>query len=217
MKFKKIEKKKRFFIYSIIITSIILSTIGGDDSDRILFLFFIWHLIIFAISLEIIFDEKKKIILIIFFTSHIFGARTFVPGIPNYTISDTFLYYSQRTTTNFDDKYFYGPNFIKKFKNKTEIYNLNSLEGIFVDNKSKIIPTHLPIGKIKSDNSINIYVQPYKYRLNDIPFPLGYIHNQRNALVDHPWHGKWWVRLMLISQWIFLQCLCLFINYCRKK
>ena len=39
----------------------------------------------------------------------------------------------------------------------------------------------------------NQYIQPYKYRINDIPFPLGYLHNQKKALVDHPWHGETWV------------------------
>ena len=60
------------------------------------------------------------------------------------------------------------------------------------------------------------YIHAYKYRLNDIPFPLGYVHNQRNALVDHPYHGHRIIRLAYILQWLVLQ-LVLFLYLSNSK
>ncbi len=201
----KIEKQKRVIFVSILITSIIVSTIGGDDSDRMLMWFFIWHLTLFSICFKYIIKFKFKMLIVVFILTHFFGSRIITQGIPYYTITDTFLYYSQQTTTNFKDEYFQGPFFLKKFRKKLQEYKLETVPGIYIDNKSKVISTYLPEGKIKNDNTINIYNHPYEYRLNDIPFPFGYIHNQRNAHIDHPWHGKWWVRFFYLSQWFFIQ------------
>ncbi len=218
LEYYKINRQKRITFLSVLITSIIASTIGGDDSDRMLMWFFIWHLVLFSISLKYIFKFKYKFLIIIFILTHFFGSRIITQGIPNYTISDTFLYYSQQTTTNFKDEYFKGPLFLKKFRNRLQEYKLNTIPGIYIDNKSKIISTYLPVGKIKNDNTINIYNHPYKYRINDIPFPFGYVHNQRNAHIDHPWHGKWWVRFFYLSQWFFIQIIIfLYLSFKRSK
>ena len=174
--------------------------------------FFIWHLILFAISFEILINHKKNLLIVVFFIVHVFGSRILTQGIPFYTLTDTFLYHSQQTTTNFKDEFFQGPKILKKYRNNLKPYELTSLPGIYLDNKSKKIITYLPDGKIKKDGTINIYNHAYKYRLNDIPFPFGYIHNQKNAHIDHPWHGKWWVRFLFIIQWISLQILILIFD-----
>ena len=178
--------------------------------------FLIWHLILFSLCLKFIIDKKDHFILITFLIIHLFGSRILTQGTPVITLSDTFLYYNQQATTDFNDKYFKGPLFLKKFRNKLEDFSITTLPGIYEDNKSKKISTYLPAGKIRNDGSINIYNHPYMYRINDIPFPLGYLHNQQNALADHPWHGKWWVRFLFLIQWIFIQAL-LFIYYRYKK
>ena len=51
------------------------------------------------------------------------------------------------------------------------------------------------------------YLFSYKYRINNIPFPIGYLHNQRDALIDHPLLGKSWVLYMLVIQWVFINIL----------
>ena len=133
------------------------------------------------------------------------GSRVSTQGIPVTIISNTFLNYNQQTTTDFNDSFFQGPKVLKKFRNELQKYSIITVPGIHIDNKGKNIDVYLRKGKLDDNNKINIYIHPYKYRINDIPFPLGYIHNQRNALIDHPWHGKWWVRFSLLLQWLFLQ------------
>jgi len=212
---KKFNQKQKSLILTFFLSSVILSTIGGDDSDRMLIWFLIWHLILFASCLKFIIYKKNHFILILFLIIHLFGSRILTQGIPVIALSDTFLYYNQQATTDFNDRYFKGPLYLKKFRNELENYSITTLPGIYLDNKSKNISIYLPEGKIKSDGTINIYNHPYKYRINDIPFPLGYLHNQRNALIDHPWHGKWWVRFAFLIQWIFIQVL-LFMHYRYK-
>ena len=80
----------------------------------------------------------------------------------------------------------------------------------YYDGKTKFVSIGVPKEQIDGDY-LNPYRFAYKYRINDIPFPLGYVHNQKNALIDHPWHGKPWVRFALILQWIFFQLLYLMI------
>ena len=215
-KFNGYNQIQKSLLLTFFFSSVILSTIGGDDSDRMLIWFFIWHLILFSLCLKFIIDKKSHFIFIIFLIIHLFGSRILTQGTPVITLSDSFLYYNQQATTDFNDKYFKGPIFLKKFRNKLEDFSITTLPGIYEDNKSKKISTYLPVGKIKNDGSIDIYRQPYLYRINDMPIPLGYLHNQRNALVDHPWHGKWWVRFMFLIQWIFIQIL-LFLYYWYKK
>jgi hypothetical protein len=54
------------------------------------------------------------------------------------------------------------------------------------------------------------YLSAYKYKINNIPFPIGYLHNQRDALIDHPTFGSFWVRLLYILQWFVLTILFIF-------
>ena len=83
-------------------------------------------------------------------------------------------------------------------------------KNIYVDKNDKF--THeveIPSGQYFHYAKFRNYIHAYKYRINDIPFPLGYIHNHRNALVDHPYHGHRIIRFIYITQWLVLQVLFL--------
>ena len=58
----------------------------------------------------------------------------------------------------------------------------------------------------------NPYKGSYAHELNNIPFPLGFPHNQYELLVAHPYHGDTRVRAVLLFQWLSLFIvLCFFI------
>ena len=57
----------------------------------------------------------------------------------------------------------------------------------------------------------NSQVHPYKFRLSDLPIPLGYFHNQRNALVDHPKAGHRMIRFIYVLQWALIQIFIIYI------
>ena len=205
IEFEKLNIKQKELLISFLFSSVFLSTVGGDDSDRMLIWFCIWHLLLFSYCINFVIKKKYHLIIIIFLITHLMGSRVFTQGIPVTVISNTFLHYNQQTTTDFNDSFFQGPKVLKKFRNELQKYSVVTVPGIHENNKEKNIEVYLRKGKIGDHDKINVYIHPYKYRVNDIPFPLGYIHNQRNALIDHPWHGKWWVRFSFLLQWLFLQ------------
>jgi len=206
---KKISKTQKLILISIFFNSILLGSLGGDDSSRFLLWFSPYYVLLFYLSLLNIFDHFKISLLLIIIPIYILGARILIPGIPIYNFNGLFLEKSQYAFTNFDDKYFYGPSFMKKFRNEIEIKKFESVSSYYNAN-TKFIEAGVPKNLILGDK-LNLYVYPYKYRINDIPFPLGYVHNQKNALIDHPWHGKPWVRFSLILQWLFVQVVYLLI------
>ena len=48
------------------------------------------------------------------------------------------------------------------------------------------------------------YKGSYELEINNIPFPLGFAHNQYEFLAAHPYYGDPRIRAMLTSQWILL-------------
>ena len=206
---KKISKIQKLILTSIFLNSILLGSLGGDDSSRFLLWFSPYYILLFYLSVLNILNNFKSSLLLIMIPIYILGARVFVPGIPVYNFNELFLKDSQYAFTNYDDKYFYGPNFLKKFRKEIHIKKIQILPDYYNTN-IKFVDAGIPRDLIDG-NYLNPYIYPYKYRINDIPFPLGYIHNQKNALIDHPWHGKPWVRFALILQWLFIQIVYLLI------
>ena len=214
LSFKHLSVSKKLIFISILLSSILLGNLGGDDSSRFLMWFSPWFIVLFYISAINILKFHKLSFLIILIPFYILGARVIIPGIPVYNFSYEFP--SQFVYTNYDDKYYYGPKFLKKFRNEIVLQEIDVLPD-FYDQNIKTIFTGVPKYLMSNKQITNQYIQPYKYRINDIPFPLGYLHNQKKALVDHPWHGETWVRFALIIQWLILQLIyTLMIKYNEK-
>jgi len=209
----KISSIKKIIMVSIFINSILLANLGGDDSHRFLLWFSPWYVLVFYFAILSILKNYKISFILILIPVYIFGARLLVPGIPVYNFNEIFLAKSQYAFTNFDDNLFYGPTFLKKFRKEIEIVKVDITPEYYPE-KTKTIRVGVQVGSISNPN---IYRQPYRYRINDIPFPLGYIHNQKNALIDHPWHGKVWVRFILIIQWLLIQILYIIILKRNEK
>lgn len=210
---KIINNNTYLFFFSLFLSSVIISTIGGDDSSRFLLWYFILYLLIGCLCLDYFIKINKKFTIIFVLIIGLFWSRFFIPSQPPLAFAEKFIF-TQYVGTNYDEKFFYGVNFLKKFRNKIykdrivfgEPFNLektNKYQEIFVT-ESFLDPKYYHF----------YYQKPYKYQINNIPFPLGYLHNQRDALVDHPTFGKSWVRLFYMLQWILLTLLFIF---CIKK
>ena len=212
-------KIENLFITSLFLNSIIFSTIGGrGDVDRFLLWFLLPYIVISAYILDQFYLIKKfkKVFPIIFFLG-LLGARVFVPAIPPLAFSDIFID-KNHVNTNFRDDLFFGPKFLKKFKNEMSLHRIGKDEVYknvydkYHQNLSQEV--EIPAGQYFHYGQYRNYIHAYKYRINDIPFPIGYIHNQRNALVDHPYHGHRIIRFSYILQWLFIQLLLVF--YLKK-
>ena len=217
---KKIKINETSIYYlGLFLTSIFLSTVGGGDTDRFLLWFSLWYLGVSGFCLDKIKKIYSKKIIILFIIISIFWTRPFIPALPPLGFSEKFIEKSF-VQTNYDEKLFVGPNWLKKFKNQTETIRIDDItnRNIYLPKEriGKLVQTiEIPPGQYSDSGRLNYWVHSYKYYINNIPVPLGYMHNQRDMLIDHPWHGKYYIRFIYIIQWIFIQFL--FYLYFRPK
>lgn len=203
------------FIITIFLNSIIFSTIGGrGDVDRFLLWFLLPYLVLAGYLLNRLSLNRRfnKIIILVFIIG-LFGARIFAPAWPPIAFSTIFVE-KNHVNTNFRDDLFFGPKFLKEYRNKMNSYiigedkNYKNIYDKYHKNLTQNV--EIPDGQYFEYAKHRNYIHAYEYRINDIPFPLGYIHNQRNALIDHPYHGHRIVRLAYILQWLVIQLVLFF-------
>ena len=213
--FKKIIKKDLYlFIFSVLVSSVIISTIGGDDSSRFLQWYFVLYLLLSSLCLDFFLKIDKKFTIIFVLIVGLFWSRFFVPAHPPLAFAEKFIF-NQYVGTNYDDKYYYGINFLKKFRNKLYKDRIVLGHPYNLDKHEKFQDIFVSIS-YKDPKYYHFYYQKsYKYQINNIPFPIGYLHNQRDALIDHPTFGESWVRLFYMLQWFVLTVF--FIVYNKKK
>jgi hypothetical protein len=196
-------KNNNTYLITIFFTSIVLSTIGGDDSNRFLLWFFIWYLLIGSYCLDFFFNINKKFSTFFFIILSLLWSRCFIPAMPPLSFSDRFVA-NQYVSTNYDIRLFYGFDYFKKFRNDIVKIKIPIGEPYLLRKNNDTEEIYVTSNFSSPEYYFLQYWNAYKYRINNIPFPLGYLHNQRDALVDHPTHGKSWVRLIYIAQWILL-------------
>ena len=117
--------------------------------------------------------------------------------------------------TNYDEKFYYGIDVIKKFRNKLYKDQIVLGDPFNLEKTKKYQEIFVTQNFLDPKYYYFKYLSAYKYKINNIPFPIGYLHNQRDALADHPTFGPFWVRLVYMFQWIALTIL--FIFYIKKK
>ena len=208
--FKKIINKDIYqFFFSIFLSSLFIVNLGGDDSNRFLLWYLVLYLLFGCICLDYFFKINKKFTFVFIFATGLLWSRFFIPSQPPLAFAEKFIF-NQFVGTNYDERFYYGINFLKKFKNKLyedrvvlgDPYNLEKsikYQNIFVT-QNFLDPKYYYFK----------YLSAYKYKINNIPFPIGYLHNQRDALIDHPTFGAFWVRLLYILQWFVLTILFIF-------
>ena len=137
----------------------------------------------------------------------ILWARPFTPAWPPINFSYLFVH-NVFSSTNFNESYFVGPSFLKNFRNKmieVTIGDNEKWKPVYFTNYNKTLQ-QVTVPELQYTNGhYNRWANAYKYKINDIPFPIGYIHNQRNFMTDHPYHGNNMIRFILILQWLLLQ------------
>jgi hypothetical protein len=210
---KIINKNVYLFFFSIFISSILISTIGGDDSNRFISWYFVLYLLLGCMCLDFFLNINKKFTITFVFIVGLFWSRFFIPSQPPLAFAEKFIM-NQYVGTNYDDKFYYGVNFLKKFRNKLYKDRIVLGDPFNLEKTGQYQDIYVTQSFLDPKYYHFYYQKPYKYQINNIPFPLGYLHNQRDALVDHPTFGKSWVRLFYMLQWFILTTLFIF---CLKK
>lgn len=207
--------KENILIINYLLIGLFFTLVGGGDSDRFLLWFIIFLLLPFTIHSENIF-KKNKLICIFFIIVCLFWSRFFIPSMPPLSFSKVFES-NNHVQTNYNDKYFYGPNILKKYKYPTQTILIDDkqYDNIYLLNDEKLIHSVVfPVNQYCLTCKWyyrNSQIQPYKYRLADLPIPIGYLHNQRNALIDHPKAGHRMIRFIYVLQWITIQIFTIYL------
>jgi hypothetical protein len=213
------RSKHQFFILVFSGSGVIFAMIGGTDSDRFLLWFFPFFALFGAYALSAVWSSMScyKItfaILMIVVTAC--WSRFYVPAIPHVFFPGELYNSAAGVRSDLSPQFFYGPKFLENFRLplKTVPSSDNQLYGL-IDNSQEISNYQPKISAlIERKNTqvikrLNPYKGSYAYEINNIPFPLGFAHNQYEFLVAHPYHGEIKVRAMLLLQWLLL-----FLAFC---
>jgi hypothetical protein len=218
---------KKFFILIFIASGIIFAMIGGTDSDRFLLWFFPFFALIGCYSFSSIWmsiQYYKKTFSILFIIVTACWSRFYVPVMPHVFFPGPLYKSYAGVRTNLAPDLFYGPRFLERFRLELQkIPSNDAFLGISMDSPQAISNYQPSIAaSISRETDPTSLATPYKgsylYDLNNIPFPLGFSHNQFDLLVAHPYHGHPKVRAMLLLQWfvIFLVVYTLCIRDLKK-
>lgn len=211
---RQLQKKDFLFWGIILLISVFFSKIGGDP-DRPLLWFWNIYILLSIICLKKIKIFKSKFIIFFFILISLLWSRPYLPAKPPLAYSTIFIQ-NNFVTTNFDENLYVGLEFFKKYKKKMIEKEINFGEP-YNDEAHKNLKQNIFIrdGKYDPNCKSNCYVSPYvfsyEYRLNNIPIPIGYLHNQRDALIDHPLLGKSWVLYALVVQWVIINIFLYFL------
>lgn len=211
---------------SLLISSFIFAFVGGTDSDRFLLwtypFFFCLGLLEFQFILQRALSHFRKTSLFaLWILTALLSSRTFVPAIPN-LIFVSGIRNQAYVVTNINPDLYVGPGFLRAFRNPVIklpkqflltspwIPSGSKLQEPYVSLNSILPPKKDPNSKENSDVA-SFYKNTYKLGVNNIPFPLGFLHNQFELLSIHPSHGDFKLRFCLLAQWIFLYLVMCFM------
>jgi hypothetical protein len=202
---------------------ILLSTIAGSDSDRFILWFFPFFGFIALKSIDFIRDNEAQSAtyysLGIIVLSGLCWSRFYVPAIPKIFFPGDLYQSRAAVKTNYDPSFFYGPSFIQQYQLPLKRILPEDLayQKSLSDNKEQgVHEASLPMIPYLTERenlpTINAYKGYYKYELNNIPFPLGFSHNQYELLALHPFWGDRKIKLMYIFQWILIYYFLIRLN-----
>jgi hypothetical protein len=205
------------------LSSFIFAFVGGTDSDRFLlwslpFFFFVGLTSLRAV-VEILSRGRKRIaIVLVFVLAAALWSRFYVPAIPHLLFTDHFNSQA-RVKTNLNPSLYRGLPFLLPLREKlvevsdrdaygsVRIGKPEQLPKAFVAEKVAVSFGGVDVRSVNEQATGNLYHGSYRFAANNIPFPLGFAHNQNELLAIHPYHGDPRLRAALLSQWIFLYLL----------
>ena len=203
-------------IVAFCLSSFLFALVGGTDSDRFLMWAFPFYFFVGLSSLRILMEFmpdrlSKQAVLSVFILTAALWSRFYVPAIPHLLFTDKFNS-QENVKTNLNPDLYRGPPFLESLREKlvevspTDAYNServgsrDSLPRAFVPEKFFHATTSL---RDKTGEAISSPIRgSYRFAANNIPFPLGFPHNQNEILAIHPYHGNFRLRALLLAQWL---------------
>jgi hypothetical protein len=200
------------------LASFIFAFVGGTDSDRFLLWALPFYFYLGLSSLEILFTltpsgRYKNTIFSILLISAILSSRVHVPAIPHLMFTSKFNAQAG-VKTNLNPDLYRGVPFLPNLRKKLieipasdaysseRIGDSRQLPKAYVSQKIAVAFPDDSGGRASSSVSMSPYVGSYRLAVNNVPFPLGFAHNQNELLAIHPYHGDLRLRALLLAQWI---------------
>jgi hypothetical protein len=217
------------------LSSFIFAFVGGTDSDRFLLWSLPFYFYLGLSSLEILLTlaskgRNRSIVYFILLASAILSSRLYVPAIPHMLFTQNFNA-QHGVKTNLNPDLYRGVPFLPSLRNDVieippsdaysseRIGNSQQLPRAYVSQKIAVaFPSENGRRAIPSVY-MNPYAGSYRFAANNIPFPLGFAHNQNEFLAIHPFHGDFRLRVLLLAQWIFIYfiLICLLLPIVLKS
>jgi len=217
------QTKHPFFLMIFVSSGILFAMTGGTDSDRFLVWFFPFFALIGAYAFSGIWmslHKHKRIFAILLILVTACWSRFYVPAIPHVFFPGELYNSYAGVRSDLSPKFFYGPKALEKFRLPLkEVPFADTHVSVVIDNPQALsdyqpnISSSISRQGIQSE-STNPFLGSYAYEINNIPFPLGFAHNQFELFVIHPHYGSTPFRALLLVQWLFL--LAAFYLLCRR-
>jgi hypothetical protein len=201
-------------IFNFCLSGIIISVVGGGDTERIMTWFFPFVAIITALALDSLFKTSRvsRGKLAGLFLIFLLGSRMLVPNLPHMFLVQNSTYCSTAgVKTNYSPSVFYGPSFMEAFRLPVkevpkEDLPRNAKDFIRGSDVWQIKGGGSPMvaaGKYECENGVKgPYFNNYRYELNNVPVPFGFQHNQFEVYSSWSWWADWRAQLIYILQWI---------------
>lgn len=190
------------------IVGIAFSLFVGGDTDR-----FIWWFFPFLTGLALVTTRNLMEIsalsrshLITLAIVTVIWSRVFLPAIPPIQFVGDKHESFALIRTDYSAEKFYGLRIFEQYRlPQTKFVFSDPLELSIESKRQQKQVIMLPTGTNATSQKMGILPPAYSYRLNEYPFPFGYLHNQFEMFTLHPQHGERKAKIILFSQWALLQ------------
>lgn len=189
-----------------------LYLIGGADLERFLIWMFPFYSIVFGRCLDLLsLKTKPKWKFILIFVL-VFQAQVLSPAFPHVFFPNPGNYCSQAgLKTNYSDSKYFGIPAMKVLRNNLEDvsqFDLVTLQGsqyLVLTKEWKSGQVAVPIPKtFCAMEKHSTFFNSYRYEINNLPIPLGFIHNQYEPYIRLASYGDQRVHAILVFQWLLL-------------
>jgi hypothetical protein len=186
--------------------------IGGADLERFLIWLFPFYAIVFGRVLDLFFAQTNRKGKLMFLCILIFQMQVLSPAFPHVFFPNPGFWCSQAgLKTNYSDSKYYGIPAMKMFRN--ELTKIDPGEYISLRGSQYLVPikdwrfgeVEVPITKsFCSAEKHSTYFNSYRYEINNLPIPLGFVHNQYEPYMRLASYGDQRVHAILVAQWFMI-------------
>jgi hypothetical protein len=190
------------------IASFVFAFVGGTDSDRFLLwafpFYFYFGLLAFSLLLvSLPRPALRRRFVVAMLIVAVLWTRAYVPAIPHLLFLEKYNS-PDGVRTNLNPSLYRGTGLLLPLRRELVVVSRSeAYPGKWI-RKPELLPTPYVAKAVTESRLDNSYLGSYRLAANNLPFPLGFAHNQYELLAIHPYHGDDRLRQFLLAQWLGL-------------